>query len=356
MKNKKTPAPLFDPKIWQYVKRDDSFRTSYIEWFFKLTGEFNPFFPLAFIGSGKSLIGFEELGKSIYPDAKQSLPVFATHYNRLKKYKAIKSSVRQVIIFILTLILSTPILLVMFSKELALSYSSSALVPFTFIYLLSYPAGILLLKIASILTARHYGDTLSIVAGVRLLIILDQEPSLSDPLSKRIIISNLQQLRRALVLLQQTFNINTSNETHELYDHFYHMEKFVRDMEQTVILSSSKTLINLKEDFSKFIPILISSQYGDFKWKKIKRNAKITPKPKLVRFAEGFVKFLASVTPFILILSIFIIPKYYLENGVNPNWVMVASLSWILLVIDAYLNLGIVERASGVLKTMKDLN
>jgi hypothetical protein len=214
---------------------------------------------------------------------------------------------------------------------------------------------ILSARIAEVLVARHFADSLAAISGVYLYMELEKDVSLNNPYQRRNLLERCHYLERNLILLVTTFGGRGAENDRRFYQRFEAMRAFVQKLEYEIVASGEDTLAKLRQDFPAFLEILITGQYGKFA---------VEPDPDALQNAaseqpqsalDNFLRLLVTTFPFVLLAVLFFLPEKIIALGIDSTIVLLASLAWILLVIDANLKLGIVERATTLMKTMKEL-
>jgi hypothetical protein len=297
-----------------------------------------------------SSMTYDELGKTIRFDDDSANIILEYHKKRL----ALQSTLSTMLYFAVAIIGSV-ILLVSFgyiapifgNRGIILNNFSS------FITLtLAFISSFLAMRIAVLLVDKHFADTLSIVCTIYLNIYLEKEQTLSDPEARRRILDRIRILRKNIILLARTFADGTDLWP---YQHMKHIENFVREREHWIIAPQKQTLEDLRKDFSYLLEILVTGEYGNFQWEKDEKVTEVQKQKPSEGFINKSVRFLLMIFPFILLIILYLSPDRITALGIDTNTVFLVSLAWILLIIDANLNLGIIERVTGLAKTMKDL-
>lgn len=215
--------------------------------------------------------------------------------------------------------------------------------------------GILSFRLALLLVEKYFADTLAALTGIYLLLTLDQDYPLTDPVYKRRLLGIFRTLRRNLILLALTYSTKSSETDPRIRAYFKHMEEFILENECLVIIPGEGTKQNLLNALNPFVEILVTGEYGKFEpiTGEISTQVETQKPPKT--FLEMLIRFLLSVFPFLLLVVLILVPDKVAAIGLDTNTVFLVALAWILLVIDASLKLGIVERAAGLAKTIKEI-
>jgi len=350
-----TKIQLFDSKQWKYERSRNALFRAVTTWIQKKGKILPTRLPLKYIGTGKVKNHLSELGKSIFINSGIDEVLVKKHVARLGTYDALGSIIYFIFTGLFLVVALTALVLIAAIINVSLDdFNQSTLITITS-YMLLFPVIIFSSQLSTALIAKYFADTLTIISGISLLITLEQESDLSDPDGRRVILNEIRNLRITVALLQQTFPSPSNEVEEEIKQLFSNIEEYIDKRERDVIIPTKTTLSSLRKDFKKLVEALIFAQYGSFKTQQSKRAKKIRQAMPL-RITERVFRFLVTITPFLLLISLFLFPDYYSKIGLSSNWILLASLAWILLIFDTYLKLGIVERATGILKTIKDLN
>lgn len=293
-------------------------------------------------------VSYKILGSEISFDDTEINVSTLQHVKRLKLYNAISGFIYFAIVFFGALGVS------MIGPYFN-SFSTRVIYNVSIFFLGTINA-ILAARVAVFLVDRHFADTLAAISGIYLLIALKNEKPISDPYRKRTLLGHLRSLRKKLVLLSTTFVDHQLENDDQLSAHFKRMEDFVSERERRLIISSTTTLEDFRREFPDFIKILITGHYGTFSAEQSDSNlVQAVPSRRESSFMIKMLRFLAAIFPFTILGVLFFLPETIVRLGLDTNIILLISIAWILLVIDASLKLGIVDRATSLLKTMKDL-
>lgn len=210
-------------------------------------------------------------------------------------------------------------------------------------------------RIAEFLVARHFADSLAAISGIYLFMELEKDVRLNDPYKRRDLLELCHYLKRNLVLLASTFSGRGAENDRLFYQRFDAMKAFVQQFEHAIVASTEDTLAKLRQDFPAFLEILITSQYGKFIVEQDADASQSTETRQPKSTLDNLLRLLVTTFPFVLLAVLFFLPEKVVALGIDSTAVLLVSLAWILLVIDANLKLGIVERATTLMKTMKEL-
>ena len=200
---------------------------------------------------------------------------------------------------------------------------------------------------------QRYADTLATVGALYFMIELLRKDAMQWTPSRRQLQSRLHLLSQHIMTLAAQFRSQSPEEQAWIDLHFKSMERFVLDHERLIAAPKADSLNTLRRDFYQLLKILISGRYGEFKYDFQPPNVPVqTRGNKVVGTILGFIGF---VIPALILYGLYVNPQRIAAIGVDVNTVALIALAWFLLTIDATLKLGIVERITGLAKTIRDL-
>lgn len=295
----------------------------------------------------------DEVGRTIRVEPKIIEEGFEVHKDRLKLYDALSNVSYFIFAFIMGVVLFIFIVYVNFQAQSS-ALKSLITGSFSFISLvIGILSAILAAKVVGILLDRLFADSLILPSSLYLVIDLKQYDDLSNPDFRRNVLERIRTLRRNTLLLSQTFTNNLEH-NQEAVMQLRSIEAYIREREGWVITPKKNTLSLLRNDFDKLALILISGQYGEFKSKAKRKPTEIAPSTPL-SFADKVLGVIFTVFPYVLLAMLYFVPDYISNIGIDTNVAFLISIAWILLTIDARLKLGLVDRVTGLAKTMKEL-
>jgi hypothetical protein len=234
---------------------------------------------------------------------------------------------------------------------------SSALIPVTatFVFFASLFAilGVSVpLRIASILIDRSYAESLCVSHSIYLLTELRADDSISNPLRRHELIRRLDWLAQSLLLLGLHYSTTSESNRSWSYDHFRNIEMFVRTRQRWVIAPQSTTLADLRVDFTSLATELITMQFGAYVWEDDfnigKGNVQSKPGTRALKIAS-------VLLPAGLLLIGMFHPATFVDIGLEPKTMVLFGTAWLLLTIDATLQLGAVSGVTNLAKSIKEI-
>ena len=318
----------------------------------KLTGS-TPVYPrLRHKGKFRLLkrASYNELGRAISFDDKTNTYI-PFHKKRLALYDFLQVFAYIFVFLILAIFLFFAIAISF--AALNVSFTSQGVLENSILFVLLIIIAIFALRIAVIFVDKHYADTLSAISSIYLLIELEQDDVITDPEKRRELLNRVRILERNIQLLPLCFSSGSSQNDLWIYSYFKKIENYVREREKWVVAPTEKTLKTLREDFSTLADIMISGNYGEFisKEKEKEPGQSLTVSPKYT----SLLRLLATILPFILLIAIFVFPNAINALGIDNNIVALFLLAWLLLAIDSSLRLGILDKATTIIKTIREL-
>ena len=130
---------------------------------------------------------------------------------------------------------------------------------------------------------------------------------------------------------------------------------YVLERGRWLIAARQETLPALRRDFRALAPIYITGNYGDFAWANLLRAEGGQPASVGQRLASGLPRFFGIVLPLTLMGLYLWRPDLLPFINLSPDVVTLIFLAWLLLSIDALLNLGVVSGLTNLAKGLKEL-
>lgn len=202
-----------------------------------------------------------------------------------------------------------------------------------------------------------------IITIIYLLVELNHAQALED-MNLRI---NILQRMKNLVRLNRLLSIKISNQNTSyqewITEHFRKIEFFLWERSRWAIVPISSTRETLEKDFRYLLNIYLTGRYGDFVWsgdipKNFNSENKIEEKSSKDSLLNKIVNFVLAITPLIilLILFIFIETEIIKSKNIPQDVIFFIAISWLLLLIDRILKLGIIDSIVKIAQGIKDLN
>lgn len=284
------------------------------------------------------------------------------HDNRIRAYRLISFLINLVLylsifILFLTVIISVIVLAGLFSAPIHLSQGFvSNLIGFLFMIIMIVvvmTALRLAYRITSTIIDRYYSDTLAYSACLFLLIHLTKENALMLVNERQRILNRIRTLRRYFLLLPYQYSVTELESTNWARIKFKQMENFIREKEGQIVAPLADTQAKIIDDFQSLLLILLTAQYGEFKYTSVVET-ELTALAQTDR-RGWFLKSVGLITPLLLLTANFFFKDQFQAIGLDNQVVALIGLAWLLLAIDANLNLGIVDRITGLAKAMREL-
>jgi hypothetical protein len=266
--------------------------------------------------------------------------------------------VRPVIAFALI----APVLLPFFSSPNFVRYrdsyasrSASALVGSSILFLVVlYAISLLGLRLAQLISARIYADSLCVVGIVQIAAALKQANVLEHSDRRRRLLRAMHVVARDTRLLAVRYRSTDDHAQSWFRQHVRRMERYISERERWVQAPMANTQFDLSRDFSELAKVYITGQYGEFRWPpeveievpslSLTRRA-LTVASRLVGFA----------VPLTIVIGLLVERKQLDAWHVSPAAVGALAISWLMLGIDAAFKLGIVSGLASLLKEVREL-
>lgn len=202
-----------------------------------------------------------------------------------------------------------------------------------------------------------------IITIIYLLVELNHAQALED-MNLRI---NILQRMKNLVRLNRLLSIKISNQNTSyqewITEHFKKIEFFLWERSRWAIVPISSTRETLEKDFRYLLNIYLTGRYGDFVWsgdipKNFNSENKIEEKSSKDSLFNKIVNFVLAITPLIVLLILFILIETEIikSRNIPQDVIFLIAISWLLLLIDRILKLGIIDSIVKIAQGIKDLN
>lgn len=295
--------------------------------------------------------------KAIGIEDEASVANLQQHWKRVRQYNNLILPLS----YLLAIVILTSALLILIGSLFAIyrdfSDSFDSLLDSTFAFVLFMFLFLVLIQVSrrivhSVLN-RYYGNTLVVVSAIFFMVDLLRKEALTSFSNRRHLQSQLHALGQYALQLAYQFKSESPEDQLWIYSHFKGLERYVREHERLIVAPKPDSLEILRRDFYLLMKILITGNYGEFAYDYQSASESATPKSnRTLRVILGFVGFLI---PSFVLYMLYSYPQRIVDMGINVNTVTMVSLAWLLLTIDATLKLGIVERITGLAKTIRDL-
>ena len=298
----------------------------------------------------------KELGNAIGMTLENHEKALAAHQKRFTTYSIISQLVSWVIYILLAITTLFIVTAAFFLSGLFSIESNIVTAFFMVLYVLSV---FMALQIANRLTSTiidgYYADTLCFVTSLYLLLEIHQEDALLLPTQRNISLKRARALKRIIALLSYQYTSAASTPNKLAQDAFKKLEYFVEEKEYQILAPTARTRSVLEKELLSLVEILLTSHYGEFKYsrKHVKNTEVLASRSN--RMIRGATRVIGFVLPIIILIGLIIYPNQFKIIEPYNNIVALVSFAWLLLAIDANLNLGVVDRVAGLARTIKEL-
>lgn len=284
----------------------------------------------------------------------------SAHQNRMRDYSVINVLIfimlyLSIAILMLAFIVFTIIFMIHTNVHLP-SYISGKYTSWitTAIFLLIFFILVrLAFRVTNTLLDRYYADSLAYTACLNLLIHLMKENSLMLNRERQHLLIRIRGLRRYLILLSYQYPTGDLGLKNWAHSQFQQMVSFILEKESQIIAPLADTQSKMIAELHSLLVILLTAQYGEFNYTGAAETETSTLGQTDRR--SWLLKSLGLVSPLLLLAANFFFKDQFQAIGFDNQVVALIGLAWFLLAIDANLNLGIVDRISGLAKAMREL-
>lgn len=203
---------------------------------------------------------------------------------------------------------------------------------------------------------RYFASSLAIQTLLYLLVDLNYSEVMYRSDMRLQVIRRMNYMIRCIRLLSLQMSYLNKDSSMWIEEHFRAIEMFVRERQRWAMAPVATTRDDLEEDFRYLAYIFITNQYGEFHWSpQLPSEEKKQPVTKANSWQSLWRPIIALLP---LIIFFFVLWKQeILKNmGIPPNVISLISISWLLLLIDRFLNLGIIESIITTAKGIRDIN
>jgi hypothetical protein len=213
-----------------------------------------------------------------------------------------------------------------------------------------------ILRISSLMVDRSFAETLCVVTIINILLDISRDNVLKIPYNKRLLLRRIDYLARKTLLLTSRYLYTSATNRSWVYNHFRHMESFIRERERWVFAPDSTTLETLRDDFHRLLfEVYLGGNYGNFSWTEqtpASSQSHNIWKSQIQDFAP---RILGVLLPVLLLVLLLWNPTSLYFIGLDNNMLSLILISWFLLSLDAVLKLGIIASLVSIAKGIKDL-
>jgi hypothetical protein len=211
------------------------------------------------------------------------------------------------------------------------------------------------IRLASALSGRYFAETHCIRAILNLILLLSRDDALTRPDRKKAVVSCMSELAQNTLLLSRCYASKDRANQNWLEKHFKHMARYIWERQRWAIAPKETTLADLRQDFYRLAPIYITGNYGDSSWPDEAPTPDVPTPTWVQRLLTGLHSFVGVVLP-LIILGLFLWQPTLLKPlSIEPKVVTLVIIAWLLLAIDAVLELGIVAGIADLAKGIKEL-
>jgi len=224
-------------------------------------------------------------------------------------------------------------------------------------FLMSYVLALALSRMAVYYINRRFAPSLCVYAAYGIILDLSDDSALSSPSKKRRLQKRISQLARFTLLLRSRYASRDRLVDGWSNDHFQNISRIITERERWVIAPIAGTLGDLRIDFSKLIEIYLHGLYGE--------HASLLPEPPAEQEevpqslwwekVRRIPPLLGMLVPLILMGTYLWRPESFPLLDLDAETVALIFISWLLLSIDAVLDLGIVRNLVDLAKGIRGL-
>lgn len=234
----------------------------------------------------------------------------------------------------------------------------SVILFYPFFLVLAVPIEVVLIKAVLVMLDKYYADSLCVQASLGVLVELSRPQVLNDPSQKRYLLAYINEVARYALLLPLCFRSSSKSANEKIQNHFYRIERFVREQERLAIMPESNTLKELQRNFLNLTQLFNSGTYGDFRWQGEEETVQSAVEVPL-KWHQNFLSWAGKAVglgiPLMGLYFTLAKPTAFAGLPIDEKTVTLIALAWMFLSIDSILQLGITAKIVTTAKEIKDL-
>ena len=267
---------------------------------------------------------------------------------------------------LLFLILYTPVALILIrglffmsnwmeEQNFQISDVYSIAIPLLLYFILLSMVVYILYQLIEKIRSRAYAATVAVEACLKLLLLVSNDDIFPDPSRNYIVLKQMRVLRNSLHLVASKYR-GKNEPTNIWVDEFFKKaDLFLENIEKNIIAPKYSTSEKITTDLVRFSKILISGNYGEFRFRSRAAGAAEQSQTRPHSVWSLLARLIGTLVPIVLLALIYLYPELFAAFGESLNLVAMVVMFWLLLNIDAVLGTGIYDRLSGIVKSVKDL-
>jgi hypothetical protein len=209
--------------------------------------------------------------------------------------------------------------------------------------------------VASALIDRHFSDSICTTNSVYLIIELTRNEVINHPKSRKALQTRINWLARGTLLLPLKYSSQSEVNYNWIKEHFKRMELYTRERERWLAAPIETTLDDMRRDFRNLSDIYIKGDYGRFYWEGALPTVEQVVLTWKQRLTKSLPQLIGLALPFIVLVYAARNPDTFKSIGAYSNIIILIMITWLLLIIDSVLKLGVIERVISVTKQIKEL-
>lgn len=214
------------------------------------------------------------------------------------------------------------------------------------------------LKLISRLRDANWSEVICLKTSLYILVDLSRHDVLTNPMKRRVLLNRMDRLATVTKLIPLS-NPNASMRSKSVDDYFKKVSLFIGERKSWAYSPIETTLDDLRNDFYELTHIYILGNYGAFSRNLTDISGYIVEdlnQSSKSPYLNRILKPIGFLMPLAVIGLIILIPddKLPFDQTIEPTLVLI-FISWLLLSIDQYLDLGVVEGLIDLAKGIKDL-
>ncbi|MEM6433096.1 MAG: hypothetical protein AAF773_04440 [Cyanobacteria bacterium P01_D01_bin.115] len=212
-----------------------------------------------------------------------------------------------------------------------------------------YLIPVTVIKLTARLFTHKFVDSLCALEALRISMLLNESDDLLLATRKNDISKRMEYLSKMCLLLPSGYRQGLS-EQRWIKQHFKGISYYIKVRQSWLYVPQSHTLEDLRSDFSKLAKVFVTGLYGEFQPEDLPAPEKNT---RISRFFRSL-QVVGYLLPLLVMGFLILNPAVNPDLGIGLIWIF--FISWLIIGLDRYLNLGILDPILNTAKGLKSLS
>ena len=212
----------------------------------------------------------------------------------------------------------------------------------------------IVIRLGILIAGKRYASTLCLLVCIYIVFELEQDDILSIDRIKIRLLNRIDFLAKYIPLVGLNISHSEPSVREWALQYFKTMQKYVRQLERTVIAPKSDTLQSLRKDFYTMAGILLHGNYDEIDWVTLTSSDQDKPKTSRQQIGSIIQGVVGIGIPIVLLLAVIFYPGI-IPNSIGTDKISLIAIAWLLIAVDVNLRLGVIDRILDIAKAIKEL-